>query len=138
MPAHIVDTNFTLLKLGAIAVGGYADGEAIAHDFDDVDWVLEKGSHGEVTAVKKHNGGSTLTFRLMQGNALIPLIKALFKTGRSFIFQFADLHADTVISSNQAIGEKIPKEAWGDSGNPYEFVVKVVNAKSVGGANQLL
>jgi len=138
MPAHVVDVNFTLLKCGAIAMGGYADGEAISHDFDDVDWVLEKGSHGEITAVKKHNGTSKLTFRLMQGNALIPLIKNQMLTGRSFIFMFADLHSDTVISSPQAIYEKMPKEAWGDSGNPYEFTVLIANAKSTGGANELL
>ena len=138
MPARVVDVNFNLLKLGSIAVGGYADGEAMAHDFDGVDWILVKGSHGEITAVKQHNGTSKLTFRLMQGNPLIDLIKKLFATGRSFVFQLADLHANTVISSAQAIGEKIPKEAWGDSANPYEFTVLVVNAKSTGGTNELL
>lgn len=142
MSAKLVDVNNILLKLGAIDVTGFADGEAMAHDFDDVDWAAAQGSHGEVTVTRKHNNIGTCTFRTMQGSVLNSLLKALHKAtlgpaGRSFPFYFKDLLGDTEIKGFQALIEKYPKEAYGDSANPREWTVKVFNPETIGGLNVL-
>ena len=138
MPATIVDVNNILLQLGAVPVVGFADGEAMSHDFDSVDFEASSGSHGEVTVVRKHNNVATVTFRVMQGSVLNSILWNLHKAsllagGASFVFTFKDLKGATSINAAQAIIEKYPKIAYGDSANPYEWVVRVFNPLTNGG-----
>jgi hypothetical protein len=140
MPATIVDVNAVLLQLGAVQVTGFADGEAMSHDFDGMDFEGSSGSHGEVTVVRKHNNIGTVTFRVMQGSVLNAILKGVHKAsllanGQSFAFTFKDLRGSTSINAAQAIIEKYPKETYGDSANPREWTVKVFNPNTDGGLN---
>ncbi len=137
--ATIVDTNFISLTLGAIEFSGFADGDAVAHNFPNSDFVANSGSDGAVTLVRQHNNHSMIVARTMQGNSLNALLTQLHNAslrvgGTSYPLFFKDLKSNLTVTSAQAVIEKQPDFGFADSAKPWDWGIIVINPEIAGGA----